>query len=85
MTFTVNKLAAISGVSVRTLQSYYEIGLFKPSYYVKSGYRLYEEPQLETRGLGKSRQRETLLNSLRTVPAKLSWPGGLCFTEIAIC
>lgn len=46
MAYTVTKLAQISGVSVRTLHWYDEIGLLKPAYYGSNGYRYYEEEQL---------------------------------------
>src|SRR5687768_17856307 len=48
MAYTVKKLAAISGVSVRTLHFYDEVGLLKPAYHGANGYRFYEEPQLLT-------------------------------------
>ncbi len=46
MAFTVKQVAAMSGVSVRTLHFYDETGLLKPAYYGANGYRFYEEPQL---------------------------------------
>jgi DNA-binding transcriptional MerR regulator len=46
MAYTVKKLAQISGVSIRTLHFYDEIGLLKPAYHGSNGYRYYEEPQL---------------------------------------
>jgi DNA-binding transcriptional MerR regulator len=46
MAYTVNKLARLSGVSVRTLHFYDEIGLLKPAYYGDNNYRYYEEAQL---------------------------------------
>ena len=46
MPYTVNKLAKLSGVSVRTLHFYDEIGLLKPAYYGENNYRYYEEEQL---------------------------------------
>jgi len=46
MACTVKKLAAMSGVSVRTLHFYDEVGLLKPAYHGANGYRFYEEPQL---------------------------------------
>ena len=46
MAYTVKKLAAMSGVSVRTLHFYDEVGLLKPAYHAANGYRFYEEPQL---------------------------------------
>src|SRR5579884_1440918 len=46
MAYTVKQVAAISGVSVRTLHFYDETGLLKPAYHGANGYRFYEEPQL---------------------------------------
>jgi DNA-binding transcriptional MerR regulator len=46
MAYTVKKLAAMSGVSVRTLHFYDEVGLLQPAYHGANGYRFYEEPQL---------------------------------------
>src|SRR3954447_7256062 len=46
MAYTVKQVAAMSGVSVRTLHFYDEAGLLKPAYYGTNGYRFYEEPQL---------------------------------------
>jgi DNA-binding transcriptional MerR regulator len=48
MAYTVKKVAAMSGVSVRTLHFYDETGLLKPAYHGANGYRFYEEPQLLT-------------------------------------
>ena len=46
MAYTVKQVAAMSGVSVRTLHFYDETELLKPAYYAPNGYRFYEEPQL---------------------------------------
>ena len=46
MAYTVKKLAGMSGVSVRTLHFYDEVGLLKPAYLGANGYRFYEEAQL---------------------------------------
>jgi DNA-binding transcriptional MerR regulator len=46
MAYTVKKLTKLSGVSVRTLHFYDEIGLLKPAYYGENNYRYYEETQL---------------------------------------
>lgn len=46
MPYTVKQLAKLSGVSVRTLHFYDEIGLLKPAYYGENRYRYYEEEQL---------------------------------------
>ncbi len=48
MAYTVKQVARISGVSVRTLHFYDEVGLLKPAYVGENGYRFYEEPQLLT-------------------------------------
>lgn len=46
MTYKVKQLAKLSGVSIRTLRFYDEIGLLKPAYYGDNSYRYYEEEQL---------------------------------------
>ena len=43
---TVSEVAALGGVSVRTLHYYDEIGLLAPSERSEAGYRLYTEPDL---------------------------------------
>lgn len=43
MLYTVNKLANLAGVSVRTLHYYDEVGLLKPKSRSESGYRYYGE------------------------------------------
>jgi DNA-binding transcriptional MerR regulator len=48
MSYTVKQVAEISGVSVRTLHFYDEMGLLKPARQGANGYRFYEEPQLLT-------------------------------------
>jgi DNA-binding transcriptional MerR regulator len=44
--YTVNQLAKMAGVSVRTLHHYDHIGLLKPSSRTAAGYRLYERKEL---------------------------------------
>src|ERR1700692_2792702 len=46
MAYTVKKLSELSGVTVRTLHFYEEIGLLKPAYHGSNGYRYYEEKEL---------------------------------------
>src|ERR1043165_9476736 len=48
MAYTVKQLAGLSGVSVRTLHFYDEVGLLKPAWVGVNGYRHYEEVQLLT-------------------------------------
>ena len=44
---TVHEVSAISGVSVRTLHHYDEIGLLKPAYTATNGYRMYDDNSLK--------------------------------------
>lgn len=46
MAYTVRRVSGLSGVSIRTLHFYDEVGLLKPAYVSATGYRYYEEPQL---------------------------------------
>jgi DNA-binding transcriptional MerR regulator len=48
MTYSVKQLARLSGVTVRTLHFYDEIGLLKPAFLGANGYRFYQEKQLLT-------------------------------------
>lgn len=48
MAYTVKQVAEMSGVSIRTLHFYDEVGLLKPAFYGTNGYRFYEEAQLLT-------------------------------------
>ncbi|MCM1253979.1 MAG: MerR family transcriptional regulator [Clostridium sp.] len=45
---TVSQVAKLTGISIRTLQYYDEIGLLKPSEVTSSGYRLYNDETLQT-------------------------------------
>lgn len=45
---TTSQVAKLTGISVRTLQYYDEIGLLSPSEVTPSGYRLYDAKALET-------------------------------------
>ena len=44
---TVKEFAALTGVSIRTLHYYDEIGLLRPASVTESGYRLYGQQELE--------------------------------------
>ncbi|MTB64175.1 MerR family transcriptional regulator [Streptococcus sp. zg-86] len=48
MTYSIRKLADLSGVSTRTLRYYEEIGLLLPSRKMDSGYRFYGEKEINT-------------------------------------
>ncbi|MGN0341842.1 MAG: MerR family transcriptional regulator [Roseburia sp.] len=45
---SISQVAKLTGVSIRTLQYYDEIGLLKPSEHTSSGYRLYDDDALQT-------------------------------------
>ena len=45
---TVKEISEVTGISVRTLHYYDEIGLLKPSKTSEAGYRLYDDKALET-------------------------------------
>ena len=45
---TVKEVVELTGVSVRTLQYYDEIGVFKPTKVTEAGYRLYDDEALST-------------------------------------
>ena len=48
---TVKEVSEMTGISVRTLHYYDEIGLFKPTVVSEAGYRLYDDKELgETKG-----------------------------------
>ena len=47
MTYKVSDIAELAGISVRTLHHYDRIGLLKPSQLSGTGYRLYQESDLE--------------------------------------
>lgn len=44
---TVNEVSQLTGISIRTLQYYDQIGLLNPTAYTDSGYRLYDDNALE--------------------------------------
>ena len=45
---TVHEVSRLTGVSIRTLQYYDNIGLLRPAGYTEAGYRLYDDAALET-------------------------------------
>lgn len=48
MRYSISEAARCTGVSVRTLRYYDEIGLLKPSEVSEAGYRFYDGPAMET-------------------------------------
>ena len=47
---TVKEVSELTGLSVRTLHYYDEIGLFKPTEVTEAGYRLYDDKAIEKLG-----------------------------------
>ena len=47
MEYTVNGLARLAGVSVRTLHWYDEIGLLRPARVTEAGYRMYGPDEVD--------------------------------------
>ena len=47
---TVKEVSDLTGISVRTLHYYDEIGLFKPTEVTEAGYRLYDDKAIERLG-----------------------------------
>src|SRR5699024_12728165 len=47
MAYTVSVLAKVSGISIRTLRYYDQIGILKPAELNKSGYRIYKQKKLD--------------------------------------
>ncbi len=46
MTYKIHEIAAIAGISTRTLRYYDRIGLLQPTMMTESGYRLYDETSI---------------------------------------
>lgn len=44
---TVKEVSELTGISIRTLRYYDEIGLLKPTKVTAAGYRLYDETSLK--------------------------------------
>jgi MerR family transcriptional regulator, thiopeptide resistance regulator len=71
--YTVKQLAELSGVSVRTLHHYDQIGLLEPAYVGDNGYRYYTETELLT--LQQILLHRELGFALRDIAAILHAPG----------
>ena len=62
---TVKEISDLTGISVRTLHYYDEIGLLKPTEKSGAGYRLYDDKALETMSLRRFFSLSSLSRSLR--------------------
>ena len=65
---TVKEISDLTGISVRTLHYYDEIGLLKPTDKSEAGYRLYDDKALETlRSILFFREFDIPLKEIKTV------------------
>ncbi len=76
MQYSVGQVAAVAGVSVRTLHHYDQIGLLQPSARSAAGYRLYDDADVDRlhqvvfyRGLGFSLDEVAAVLDNRSVSA----------------
>ena len=60
---TVHEVSKLTGVSIRTLQYYDQIGLLPPSEYTQAGYRLYDDAALD--------RKSTRLNSSHPTTSRM--------------
>ena len=58
---TVKEVSRLTGISVRTLHYYDEIGLFRPTEVKKTGYRFYDDRVI----LYNSKQDGPIVSSIR--------------------
>ena len=56
---TVHEVAKLTGITIRALHYYDEIGLLEPAKADKTKYRLYTENDLENLGKVRSKSQET--------------------------
>ena len=68
---TVKEVQELTGVSIRTLRYYDEIGLLKPAEVTEAGYRLYDENSLKKlRRIMLFRELEVPLSEIREIVNK---------------
>lgn len=71
--YKISEISKISGVSIRTLQYYDEIGLLKPAKVTERGYRMYDDTNLSK--LGEILLLRELEFSLKQITEILTYPG----------
>ena len=71
--YKISEISKISGVSIRTLQYYDEIGLLKPAKVTARGYRMYDDTNLSK--LGEILLLRELEFSLKQITEILTYPG----------
>ena len=86
MAYTVKQLAAMSGVSVRTLHFYDETGLLKPAYHGANGYRFCEEAQVLTlQQILFYRELGFELKHIKRILGRADFERELCLIEQRLC
>lgn len=71
--YKISEISKISGVSIRTLQYYDEIGLLKPAKVTERGYRMYDDTNLSK--LGEILLLRELEFPLKQITEILTYPG----------
>lgn len=71
---TISQVAELTGISIRALQYYDEIGLLKPSELTQSGYRLYNDEALQKlQQILFSKELDFKLKDIREILDKLDF------------
>lgn len=86
---TVKEISDLTGISVRTLHYYDEIGLLKPTEKSEAGYRLYDDKALERLQqilqmqrkmlVAKKERMERLIFSIDDILKRSGWRIWLCY------
>lgn len=71
---TIKEVSKITGVSIRTLRYYDEIGLLRPAKFTDSGYRLYDDQSLEKlQEILFFKELEVPLNEIKKIMEDISY------------
>ena len=68
---TVNEVSKLTGLSVRTLQYYDNIGLLVPSQRTRAGYRMYDDEDIEKLQLERDEKIEGVALAIKNLTAEL--------------
>ncbi len=82
MEYTVQKLAAMAGISTRTLRYYDEIGILKPARISSSGYRIYGRAEVDKlQQILFYRELEVSLENIRSIITAPEYNGAEALRE----
>ena len=62
---TVKEVSKLTGISVRTLHYYDEIGLFRPTEVKETGYRFYDDKAIRNKNLKGSKTKQIALEQMK--------------------